>query len=131
MKCWICVQCGQQFAASAAPPPSCPICEDDRQYVRWDGQAWTDRDELARTHRLNWRDDLGVVGIGVEPSFAIGQRALLIQEADGCVMWDCTPQCHRATGSFFVQLGPAGYEARQARCPFLAHRPAAFAAAPI
>jgi hypothetical protein len=91
MKCWICVQCGQQFAASAAPPPSCPICEDDRQYVRWDGQAWTDRDELARTHRLNWRDDLGVVGIGVEPSFAIGQRALLIQEADGCVMWDCTP----------------------------------------
>ncbi len=91
MKCSICVQCGQQFTASAQPPPSCPICEDSRQYVRWDGQAWTDHEELARRHCLDWRDDLGVVGIGVEPSFAIGQRALLIQEADGCVMWDCTP----------------------------------------
>ena len=30
-------------------------------------------------------------GIGVEPSFAIGQRALLIVELDGCVMWDCVP----------------------------------------
>lgn len=91
MKNWICVQCGQEFAESPEPPPYCAICGDDRQYVRWDGQGWTDRHELARTHRLDWRNDLGVVGIGVEPGFAIGQRALLIQEADGCVLWDCTP----------------------------------------
>jgi glyoxylase-like metal-dependent hydrolase (beta-lactamase superfamily II) len=26
----------------------------------------------------------------MEPAFAIGQRALLIEEADGCVLWDCT-----------------------------------------
>ena len=31
------------------------------------------------------------LGIGVEPSFAIGQRALLLRERDGCVMWDCVP----------------------------------------
>ena len=57
---------------------------------RWEGQAWTDMAALARDHRLVWRDDAGVLGIGMEPSFAIGQRALLIEEPDGCILWDCT-----------------------------------------
>ena len=30
-----------------------------------------------------------LVGIGVEPSFAIGQRALLVRTPHGNVMWDC------------------------------------------
>ncbi len=38
-----------------------------------------------------WRDDFGLTGIALEPSFAIGQRALLVPEPDGCVMWDCVP----------------------------------------
>jgi glyoxylase-like metal-dependent hydrolase (beta-lactamase superfamily II) len=87
---FICSQCGVQFAASLAAPEHCPICEDERQFVRWEGQAWTDMDALGRDHRLAWRDEDGVTGIGMEPSFAIGQRALLIEEADGCVLWDCT-----------------------------------------
>jgi hypothetical protein len=37
------------------------------------------------------RDNLGIIDIGIEPSFATGQPALLLQEADGCVMWDCVP----------------------------------------
>ena len=49
------------------------------------------REELAQRYRLMLRDDLGVTGVGVEPSLAIGQRALLLREADGCVMWDCLP----------------------------------------
>ena len=91
MPLWTCEQCGAQFPDSATPPASCPICEDERQYVNWNGQAWLTREDLAKRHNLVWRDDLGLVGIGVEPSFAIGQRALLIPEADGCVMWDCVP----------------------------------------
>src|SRR5262249_9663208 len=67
-----------------------PICEDPRQFVRWEGQAWTDMAELGRRHRLVWRDDASVTGIGMEPTFAIGQRALLVEAADGCVLWDCT-----------------------------------------
>ena len=47
--------------------------------------------ELGRTHRLEWREDLDLPGIGIEPGFAIGQRALLVQEDDGCVLWDCVP----------------------------------------
>ena len=91
MPFWTCEQCGAQFPESRQPPPCCPVCEDDRQFVNWRGQRWLSRDELAKGHRLGWRDDCSLVGIGVEPSFAIGQRALLIPDGDGCVMWDCVP----------------------------------------
>lgn len=91
MPIWTCEQCGAQFPESAAPPASCPVCEDERQFVNWKGQTWLTREELARQHRVVWRDDLGIPGLGTEPGFAIGQRALLVRERDGCVMWDCLP----------------------------------------
>jgi glyoxylase-like metal-dependent hydrolase (beta-lactamase superfamily II) len=59
--------------------------------VNWKGQAWLTREELAKHHKLVWREDFGILGIGMEPSFAIGQRALLVREGDGCVLWDCVP----------------------------------------
>jgi len=31
----------------------------------------------------------GLTGVGTEPKFAIGQRALLVQTAHGNVLWDC------------------------------------------
>ena len=95
MPLWTCEQCGAQFPESAEPPPACPVCEDERQYVNWKGQTWLTREELTKSHKLVWRDDLGIAGIGVEPGFAIGQRALLVREADGCVMWDCVPLATR------------------------------------
>jgi glyoxylase-like metal-dependent hydrolase (beta-lactamase superfamily II) len=88
---WICAQCGAQFPQSDEPPASCPICQDERQFVGWKGERWLTRDRLIRDHRLVWRRDLDLLGFGLEPGFAIGQRALLIQEADGCVLWDCIP----------------------------------------
>jgi hypothetical protein len=91
MAIWTCEQCGAQFPESDAPPPSCPICEDERQFVNWNGQAWLSREELARRHRPVWRDDLGITGIALDPSFAIGQRALLIPDGEALVMWDCVP----------------------------------------
>ncbi|QPF84061.1 MBL fold metallo-hydrolase [Bradyrhizobium genosp. L] len=91
MPLWTCEQCGAQFPDSAASPAACPICEDERQYVNWNGQAWLTREQLAARHKVVWRDDLGLTGIGLEPSFAIGQRALLVPDRGGCVMWDCVP----------------------------------------
>jgi hypothetical protein len=85
---WICETCGIQYAESSGPPSHCAICEDSRQYVGWEGQRWTTLEELRASHRADVRDEEpGLVGIGCTPSFAIGQRALLVEG----VLWDCVP----------------------------------------
>lgn len=73
------------------PPERCPICDDERQYVGWDGQRWTRLADLRAEGRCNRfaEEGPGLVGIGTEPSFAIGQRALLVETPDGNVLWDC------------------------------------------
>ena len=86
---FICATCGVQFAESEAPPVHCPICEDERQWVRWEGQAWTTSGEIAAAHKLEMREDVGVLGFGISPRFAIGQRALLAETPHGNVLWDC------------------------------------------
>lgn len=91
MPLWTCETCGAQFPDSGQPPAFCRICEDERQYVNWNGQIFLTRETLAERHRLVWRGDLGLTGIALEPSFAIGQRALLVPDGKGCVMWDCIP----------------------------------------
>src|SRR5262249_14247754 len=50
MPAFICETCGSQFPPSDAPPPSCPICEDERQFVPPSGQRWTTLEALARRH---------------------------------------------------------------------------------
>ena len=105
MPLWICEQCGAQSAEATTPPVSCPICEDDRQYVNWKGQQWLTREALADSHKVVWRDDLGVSGVGLDPGFAIGQRALIIPEPDGCVMWDCIPLATREAVEHVRSLG--------------------------
>jgi glyoxylase-like metal-dependent hydrolase (beta-lactamase superfamily II) len=91
---FICVTCGTQFAENEKPPSECDICQDERQFVGWAGQQWTTLADLRQSHRNAVRlEELGLYGIGMEPSFAIGQRALLITrpEGDGNVLWDCIP----------------------------------------
>ena len=86
MEAYICITCGTQFAPSAAPPERCAICLDERQYVGYAGQRWTTLDELRRRHHARIEPvEAGLLGIGMKPSFAIGQRALL---AEG-LLWDC------------------------------------------
>lgn len=86
----ICVTCGVQYGE---PRGDCPICEDDRQYVGWDGQRWTSLAELrAGEYRARIEDEgPDVVGVGIRPSFAIGQRALLLRTGQGNILWDCVP----------------------------------------
>lgn len=90
MPAWICATCGVQHARTAEPPAVCAICADERQYVSWAGQRWLTPSELARDHAVVLRDEEpGLIGVGVEPSFAIGQRALLVCTPHGNVLWDC------------------------------------------
>jgi glyoxylase-like metal-dependent hydrolase (beta-lactamase superfamily II) len=90
MENFICVQCGTQFDETPEPPPHCPICEDERQFVRHGGQEWTTLEQLRANHRNRFEDEAPqLLGIGTEPEFAIGKRALLLQSPGGNLLWDC------------------------------------------
>jgi len=84
----VCRTCGAQYAAARE---DCPICEDERQYVGWNGQQWTTLEALrAEGVRGHLRDEgPGVTGIGTRPGVGIGQRALLVRSPAGNVLWDC------------------------------------------
>src|SRR5579871_256243 len=89
MEAYICTTCGTQYTPSAAPPPHCLICEDERQYVLPTGQSWTTLTRLRKTHMATFRDDGGLIGIGTSPNIGIAQRALLVRSPHGNVLWDC------------------------------------------
>ncbi len=105
MERYICATCGTQFAASQSPPRSCPICTDPRQYVPPAGQGWTTLAELRADHTNAIRAERDLVGIGTEPSFAIGQRALLVPFGDSNVLWDCITLLDDATGDEIERRG--------------------------
>ena len=97
----ICATCGVQ-----GPGPACPICEDSRQYVPPTGQRWTTQAELQATHRNIFREEEpGVWSIVTEPSFAIGQRAFLIQTPEGNLLWDCITLLDEETISTVNKMG--------------------------
>jgi hypothetical protein len=87
---FVCKRCGVQFEESDAPPSRCPICDEERQYLGPDGQEWTTLADMTATHRNVIRPiEPGIHGIGTEPVFAIGQRAMLITTGAGNILWDC------------------------------------------
>ena len=80
MPAFLCETCGSQFTPSDQPPPGCPICQDERQFVPPGGQKWTTLDTLTRRHFNSYRQhEPGLIGIGTVPKFSIGQRALLLR----------------------------------------------------
>ena len=90
MENFVCVQCGTQFSETPEPPSSCPICEDERQFVRHEGQEWTTLKRLAADHHNRLEEEAPrLLGIGTEPELGIGQRALLLQSPGGNLLWDC------------------------------------------
>jgi len=109
-KSWICTTCGTQYEPAVEPPQNCPICEDERQFVNWHGQEWTTIEQLQRSHNnLIKVQEAGIIGIGTTPKFAIGQRALLVQTAQGNLLWDCisliddpTAEAVKALGGIFA-----------------------------
>lgn len=111
---FLCTTCGTQYPAPAerpaggpaGPPAVCVICADERQYFPPGGQAWTTGEGLVRGHRNAFRRlEPGLLGIGTEPAFALGQRALLIESAAGNVLWDCLPLLDQATVDIVRALG--------------------------
>lgn len=106
MHAFICTTCGTQYPPADQPPASCPICDDERQYVLPTGQGWTRQDRLALTHVNGWHEyEPNVIGIATQPRFAIGQRAMLLRTAHGNVLWDCVSLLDAATVTLIKALG--------------------------
>jgi glyoxylase-like metal-dependent hydrolase (beta-lactamase superfamily II) len=103
---FICTACGMQYAESTAPPAQCLICEEERQYVPERGQTWTTLEALAQSHVASTRDyEKHVIGIGSQPAFAIGQRALLLRTDAGNILWDCVAPLNAETVTMIEGLG--------------------------
>ena len=103
---FICCTCGTQYGDSAAPPRDCLICSDERQYIGWNGQTWTTLDRLrAEHHNRITPEGSGLTGIGTEPKFAIGQRALHVRTPGGGILWDCISLIDDTTTERIRSLG--------------------------
>jgi glyoxylase-like metal-dependent hydrolase (beta-lactamase superfamily II) len=106
MPAFICTACGTQYPPSDAPPVQCPVCADERQYIPPEGQSWTTLERLRISHHNGFRQyEPGLIGIGTQPKFAIGQRALLLCTPEGNILWDCISLIDDATVTLIKGLG--------------------------
>lgn len=99
--------CGIQYEDSGEPPPEhCQICEDERQYIPAGGQRWIATEKLRDDYHNEFRrHEDRLVGVGTSPTFAIGQRALLVQSPAGNVLWDCITLLDEFTERTIKDLG--------------------------
>jgi hypothetical protein len=106
MTSFLCTACGTQYPDSETPPALCVICTEERQYVPPTGQGWTTLERLRLDRRNSFRQyEPGITGIGTEPGFGIGQRAILVQTPHGNILWDCIAFLDDATASIITALG--------------------------
>lgn len=105
----LCATCGSYYYDCTTPPQACAICEDDRQYVPPDGQVWMRADVLAQDHRVVLRDDDGMPALGLEPGFAINQRALVIRGEHASVLWEALPLVTEEAIAAITRDGPIQY----------------------
>lgn len=102
----ICATCGTRYARSKFDVHQCPICLDDRQYLRDHGQQWVSYAELKDKHAVKisqLRQD--IYALQITPNFAIAQRAHLLVTPRGNVLWDCIPLLDEASVEFVRAKG--------------------------
>jgi glyoxylase-like metal-dependent hydrolase (beta-lactamase superfamily II) len=106
MPAYICMTCGVQHAAGDSPPSRCAICQDERQYVGWEGQRWTTLTEMRSSYRNEFtEEEPQLTSIVTKPAFGIGQRALLVQTPAGNLLWDCISHLDDETIAAVRRLG--------------------------
>ncbi len=106
MPAFICSACGMQYPPSEAPPSSCPVCIDERQFVPSSGQSWTTLEKLQKSHSNKFRRlATGLTTIETTPAFAINQRAILARTPAGNVLWECISLVDDAAVDLLKGLG--------------------------
>lgn len=102
----ICTTCGTQFSLNDDMLQLCPICTDDRQYIPENGQTWTTLEELSDRHSvITKKINEGLYELKMVPSFAIGQRALLVLTPAGNILWDCISLLNEPAIEFIKSKG--------------------------
>src|SRR5918993_3863758 len=70
------------------------------------GQGWTTLEKLGDSRFNAYHQyEPNLIGIGTQPSFAIGQRALFLRTPHGNVFWDCIAFLDAATVTMIGALG--------------------------
>ena len=102
----ICTACGTQYQQTSPANAECPICTDDRQYVPETGQGWTNLEELQNNYGIIVKAlKENLYELKMAPSFAIGQRALLVLAPQGNILWDCISLLNEPTLDFIKNKG--------------------------
>ncbi len=92
MDAYLCAVCGTQYAPADSPPARCAVCADSRQYEARRLPQWLTPADLRAGYKNTVREVApDLLGLGIEPTFAIGQRAFLLLRPGGNVLWDCLP----------------------------------------
>jgi glyoxylase-like metal-dependent hydrolase (beta-lactamase superfamily II) len=108
MEKYICKTCGIQFPPSDHQPDSCPICQEERQYVGQNGQEWTTLNDMKGSHFYKneiSQEETNLYSINTVPEFAIGQTAYLVQNIGYNIMWDCISYLDAETIQQIKELG--------------------------
>lgn len=84
----LCATCGVETAEPL--PETCPVCADERQWVPFHGQIWTSTEQHAadEMHIDVVELETGAWGLTSDPAVGIGQRSILVQTAEGNLLWD-------------------------------------------
>ncbi len=102
---YVCATCAAHYLGQGDPPEVCTICTDERQYVGAGGQRWFRHSELQRRHDMRFEEyEPDLWAVGLQPSIAIGQRALLVRTPAGNVLWDCVPVLTEAGRERLLEL---------------------------
>jgi glyoxylase-like metal-dependent hydrolase (beta-lactamase superfamily II) len=102
----ICTACGTQYPQVFTTGAICPICLDDRQAVPETGQSWTSLSNLQDNYSVIVKQlKENLYELKMAPSFAIGQRALLIITPGGNILWDCIALINEPTIEFIKSKG--------------------------
>lgn len=96
-----------EFPAGDTPPASCPICEDERQYVPPGGQRWTSLQALQRDgERVSITElEPDLFALRSEPKVGIGQQSMLLRTPEGNLLWDPTGYVDEAAAAAVQDLG--------------------------
>jgi glyoxylase-like metal-dependent hydrolase (beta-lactamase superfamily II) len=104
---WLCATCAVEYPAGDEHPGTCPICEDERQYVPLSGQAWTSLQELESNGERVAVSELepDLYALRSQPKVGIGQQSMLLRTAEGNLLWDPTGYVDEAAAAAVRELG--------------------------